>query len=137
MTRTYLKTGLLAIILLCLGLSAFPGKRKIRIRSRYLNIPYDSVRADIPRTADDTICRIYSGQTVRTTVTIYNTDSIFIGRTAVKDSGNLRVTGGGAVIVPSEMEVEIGGEMQINSASQNTVIFSYDSVGNRYRRLKQ
>ena len=133
-TRQIAKIAIVALCLLCIALAASSAKRKVRIKSRYYNIPQDSVRKDSLHIERIDTLTVFSNQTVSSQMDVYSTSTLRIDSTTVTDRGNLRAMAEDSIIVPWEMEVVLGGELQLSGSSQYAISYTYDAAGYRSSR---
>ena len=132
--RQITKATLAVLCLLCIALSASSAKRKVRIKSRYYNIPQDNVRKDTLRAEHIDTLTLFSNQIVSMKMEVYSASSLRIDSTTVTDKGNLRAMAEDSIIIPCGMEVMLGGELQLSGSSQYAISYTYDAAGYRTSR---
>lgn len=133
--RQITKAVFVVLCLLCIALVASPAKRKVRIRSRYYNIPQDSVRKDSLHVKHIDTLTVFSDQTVSSRMDVYSSSTLRIDSTTVAERGNLRATAEDSITVSCETEVVPGGELLLSGASQYAISYTYNAAG--YRTLRK
>ena len=79
----------------------------------------------------------YQNHTVSTTVSVQGRDTLIVSDVTVTPTGHLKLTAPAATIVTSNLNVQLGGTLEINGGRQYLIKFTYDAAGNRIRREKE
>lgn len=133
--RRYLRVAILAFLLTGLVLPSFSVKQKERPCRRGTNIVRRSIITDTIHAVPTDTLNAYSGHVVSSEVRVYSPSVLLIDSTKVAASGSLRITAEDTISILSDTEVELGGELMLNGATQNYISFTYSTIG--FRLLKK
>lgn len=79
----------------------------------------------------------YQNHTVSTIVSIQGRDTLTVSDVIVTSTGHLKLTAPAATVVTNNLNVQLGGTLEINGGRQYFIKFTYDAAGNRIRREKE
>lgn len=79
----------------------------------------------------------YQNHTVSTTVSVQGRDTLIVSDVTVTSTGKLKLKSPSLTIVTGNLEVFLGGVLEINGDYQWHLIYSHDSSGNVIRRRKE
>ena len=133
--RRYVRIALLATLLTGLVLPSFSLTQKEKSRYRRTNNVRRSIVTDTIRVIPTDTLYVYSGHVVSAEKRVYSPSSLVVDSTKVTSTGSLRLTAEDVINIPSDTEVEIGGELMLNGPTQNYIRFSYTVTG--FRGLRQ
>lgn len=125
---------LLSIILLCIATIAPSANRKVRIKSQHQRSQTDRTMIDSVKKVHVDTLNLYTGHIVLSEVNLYASTSLQIDSIKVIQGGDLRATSETSIEIPSGLEVELGGEIQLNGSGQYYISFTYNNAGFRTLR---
>lgn len=76
----------------------------------------------------------YQNHTVSTTVSVQGRDTLIVSDVTVNSTGYLKLTAPAVTVVTGNLNVKLGGRLEINGSRQYFVRFTYDAAGNRIKR---
>lgn len=125
---------ILAILLFGIAISALSANRKVRIKTQHQRSQINMTMLDSVKKARVDTLSLYSGHVVSSKTNIYASSTLQIDSTKVAHDGDLRATSETSIVIPSDMEVELGGELQLNGSGQYYISYTYNGMGFRTLR---
>lgn len=125
---------LLVIFLYSIAMIVPSANRKVRIRSQHQRSQTERTMTDSVKKARVDTLSLYSGHVVSSEKNLYAPSSLQIDSTKIAQGGDLRATSETSIVIPSDMEVELGGELQLNGPGQYYISFTYNNMGFRTLR---
>lgn len=135
--RRYLRVAILTFLIIGYALPSFSVKQKERPCRRGTNVIRHSIITDTIHTVPTDTLSVYSGHVVSSEVQIYSPSTLLVDSTKVTANGSLRMTAEDTISILSDTEVEIGGELMLNGATQNYISFTYTVTGFRFSKTHE
>ena len=105
---------------------------RTRLLSAMLLLPFLPVMAQQANDSVDT----YQNHTVSSTVNVQGQNTLTVADVTVTSIGELKLTAPEATVITSNLNVQLGGTLEINGSRQYFIRYTYDAAGNRIRREK-
>ena len=88
------------------------------------------LQADEPGDSID----IYQNQTVSNTVVLQGRTILTLANITVSSTGSLTASSPDGIVISGTLNVQLGGELELNGGQQFRIRYTYDASGNRTRR---
>lgn len=110
--------------------------RKLKRRWLVLSVIFLLSAPAMAQQSNDSV-DTYQNHTVSTTVSVQGRDTLIVSDVTVTSTGHLKLTAPAATVVTNNLNVQLGGTLEINGGRQYLIKFTYDAAGNRIRREKE